>query len=304
MSVESRIAVEISTCREATMTETLDQILSTDEQRDRAINSLLIDYVGEDPVSDLLLDYQISAELLGKTAEPLSEDTEKLEPEPEGLATEVQATELRPGSSARVGQTGYRLMILEWTYNGSSGGHSHSTGSYNCNLPRSQRFGDGEYTTVTIGAACGTIVEKTTVYTHDGQSGSATGEIHVKIPGLVQLGTSPDYYLIGSTTNHPSNHWVTSDARTKLRSIASEYRTETGSRLYYNDSSLISGGLFDVDENWSTPHDEHRDGTRIDIAATSTTLTHEAEFVKILRKHTTNYIIEGSGGSRHYHVRF
>ena len=50
-----------------------------------------------------------------------------------------------------------------------------------------------------------------------------------------------------------------------LPKIAIEYMQRTGTTLGINDMSLIWGGLFDIDDDWMTPHITHRKGTSADI---------------------------------------
>ncbi len=42
-----------------------------------------------------------------------------------------------------------------------------------------------------------------------------------------------------------------------------------GSVFNYNDQSLVQGGLFDINANWTTPHIEHRYGINCDVSKTN-----------------------------------
>lgn len=81
-------------------------------------------------------------------------------------------------------------------------------------------------------------------------------------------------------THHPDNHYGTATFNQKLESIAKKYydefhcykKAEDGSHLGYqaigvNDMSLQYGGLFDVYNNWKTPHSSpgHAKGLAADI---------------------------------------
>ena len=281
-----------------------DTLASNLSGRPQELVGLAFDYVGEDLFDDVMLDASIAQQLSGETistAVPSAKD--KFTPPP--LSAQVAGDDLSPGQSARIGMRGYRLAIYQYSFDGSPAGHSAAhRGRFNNKLPREWRANDGDYRSVTVGPACGIVTELITVYGYDGRRGSVTYRMRVIVQGLRQLGTSPDYVLIGSTVPHPSGHWVTASVATSLQAIAKEYRGATGDRLYFNDASLEWGGLFDIHGNWKPPHHEHRSGRQIDIAATPNTLVHENTFVQILRKHTTNYLVEGTGNARHYHVRF
>lgn len=47
--------------------------------------------------------------------------------------------------------------------------------------------------------------------------------------------------------------------------IAENYFVLSGRLLSINDMSLIKGGLFDIDAQWTTPHSSHREGKDADI---------------------------------------
>ena len=225
---------------------------------------------------------------------------------PDFVAT-LAGPDFSPGQSTPIGQRGYRLVIFQYRFDGVPAGHTGShSGDYTNGLPAEWRAGDGEYRTVTLGPVCGRVNERITVYTYDNKVGVAEGSARVLVAEFQAIGSSSDYVLIGETTHHPggSNHYGTPGTNSSLSSIAQEYRSKTGDRLYINDQSLTWGGLFDISGQWSPPHAEHRDGKKADISATSETLKHEETFVEILKKYTSDYLIEGSGASRHYHARF
>lgn len=269
------------------------------------VDSLVINYVGNRIFDDLLFSSDLISELLGKTngIQEMPKDGEKFVPS-EITAKLTKRANFLPGQTVRIGQKGYDLVIFRYRFNGAPGGHvSGHNSSFNDNLPREWRATSGQYRNIKIGPACGSVLEHITVY-KGGQSGSGSSTVYIIQTQLQQLRSSSNYHLIGSNSKHPSNHWGTQGTINSITSIAAEYRAKTGDRLYLNDMSLTWGGIFDISGNYAPSHNEHRNGRKIDIAATPSTLKHETEFIKILRKYTTNYILEGRANSRHYHVRF
>lgn len=77
------------------------------------------------------------------------------------------------------------------------------------------------------------------------------------------------YDLIGTTGTHSSNHWGTTSFLAKLRGAATlyylRYAEQSSPLLAVNDISLETGGLFDVNANWTRPHAEHRIGVVADL---------------------------------------
>jgi len=53
--------------------------------------------------------------------------------------------------------------------------------------------------------------------------------------------------------------------KTRIAAMAADYYEETGIAIGINDMSLPWGGLFDIDNNWSTPHSKHRTGKSVDV---------------------------------------
>ncbi len=78
---------------------------------------------------------------------------------------------------------------------------------------------------------------------------------------------SGSFQLVGSTSTHPDNHWCRQDVCTRLVQLANDYNGAHGLTLAYNDSSLIKGGLFDVNANFRTPHARHTGGFDQDVRA-------------------------------------
>jgi hypothetical protein len=91
--------------------------------------------------------------------------------------------------------------------------------------------------------------------------------INVGLLGFEKISDNGDYHIVvrdGKDT-HPEGIYGTSDIIKKLKEIAKKYFKSTGRKLSINDISLPAGGLFDINNNWATPHIEHRTGTDADI---------------------------------------
>ncbi len=102
----------------------------------------------------------------------------------------------------------------------------------------------------------------------DGFSNSAT--LSVNVGGLSQLtSTHPSYGLVGSRAIHPSNHFALSTVINSLVSVADGYYSQVAQQLLFNDMSLVQGGLFEINGNWTTPHQFHRLGRNCDISLPS-----------------------------------
>lgn len=90
-----------------------------------------------------------------------------------------------------------------------------------------------------------------------------------QVPNLENLGAGTNYALIGSRTEHISNHWGTSSFLAKLRKVADvyymQYKELSNPKLEINDISLETGGVFDLNQNWIPSHKEHRIGVVGDL---------------------------------------
>jgi hypothetical protein len=69
----------------------------------------------------------------------------------------------------------------------------------------------------------------------------------------------------GTPILHSNNHNGIDDMVINVGSMAVGYYLQQGVRLGINDMSLPWGGLFDICNNWATPHSMHRSGTSVDI---------------------------------------
>jgi len=147
-------------------------------------------------------------------------------------------------------------------------------------------------------------------------TGTASGNINVKVPGLEPMPASQFYTFVGATDKHSDNHYLTTGAASVLWSMAVSYQFEqrfklrgiTPPSLNLNDASLVWGGIFDIDGDWDTPHNEHRRGTVIDIRANSNTGAIDPanfdSFMRLAYLYGANAKIHNAGETtQHFHVR-
>ena len=75
------------------------------------------------------------------------------------------------------------------------------------------------------------------------------------------------YVQVGSTTIHPNNHNGTENAILGIQAIADQYQASYSQYpiIAVNDMALPVGGVFDLNQNWDSPHIEHDRGTAVDI---------------------------------------
>ena len=110
-------------------------------------------------------------------------------------------------------------------------------------------------------------------------------KINVAVTGLAEMGAgSGTLVLVGAPNNHAgtndpcrspaptSRHFENHFGRPLLilvvEGIAHRMFRETGILLRVNDMSLQFGGLFDIDNDWRTPHRGHRVGVNADVGFT------------------------------------
>jgi murein endopeptidase len=100
---------------------------------------------------------------------------------------------------------------------------------------------------------------------------SSRATVDVSVPGLEQLPADGENYQIvrGGTETHPQGTYAKPETIETLLEIAKNYREISGSKLSVNDLSLPAGGLFDIRDNWQTPHKSHREGIDADINRTN-----------------------------------
>lgn len=94
------------------------------------------------------------------------------------------------------------------------------------------------------------------------------GTFFVEVERLAKLPEVTDLpYVVarGGTDTHPEGTYGTQNTLARLQVIAGKYFKKTGRKLSINDLSLLWGGLFDINNDWSPPHQTHRFGTDADI---------------------------------------
>lgn len=157
-----------------------------------------------------------------------------------------------------------------------SGGHSHHDDS--------RRKGTVTPTTLTIpggspGAASAEYKssevageEKIIAEIKGENKGETT--VKVKVPGLSPLVSKPNLLPWGGTAKHKlgDNNYGTaytlSAAYYAVGKYVKDHALNTAPDVYLAviDMSLPYGGLFDINGDWSTPHDWHRKGTSVDFS--------------------------------------
>ena len=80
-------------------------------------------------------------------------------------------------------------------------------------------------------------------------------------------------------------------------------------KIAVNDMALPFGGIFDVDQDWETPHITHSRGKAVDVRGNTESLaiptSQQQEFVEICEdKGAIEAIAHGSGSNRHIHCRW
>jgi hypothetical protein len=185
----------------------------------------------------------------------------------------------------------------------SSGGHDHDSPSRPKGTfqPASGSTGtSGLPTTYTAPEPSGIIDVTLTGTAPDGTALlPATFTIGVQIDGLASLGAGTNYDLVGATTNHGDNHYGTASMNGALVTLADSYTAAfLNNRLAYNDMSLVTGGLFDINGGWSPPHASHRMGVDCDV-----------RFVPATQRRRLRQLITAAGISTlfvegdHWHMR-
>jgi hypothetical protein len=156
-------------------------------------------------------------------------------------------------------------------------------------------------------------------------AGFPNGEskVRVEVPGLVELREDPAKYVrVGTPNSHAgtndpctpqaqaqtSRHFESFYGLPKLKEaveqIAATMWQQTGILLRVNDMSLPLGGLFDIDNNWTTDHKTHRVGRHVDIGFRGVRNAVCAEYDRrllqreIFRATTRDAVIE----SNHFHA--
>lgn len=144
-------------------------------------------------------------------------------------------------------------------------------------------------------------------------TGSASGDINVKVPGLEPMPYSTLYVFVGDETGkpHTDNHYLTSAASGKIQKLADFYhsRFPFSPVLRVNDASLVWGGVLDISGSWTVPHIQHRRGMVIDVRANqlpdAIPNSNDSAFQKMItRQMGGSFILENQDdpANRHYHI--
>ena len=185
-----------------------------------------------------------------------------------------------------------------------TGGHLHSGGPVGSVSPSSFTL-TGPYpqnvqVTFTAPDACGNIRQRGVF--SDGTVD--TDYNNVAYLGLEQLLGSQNIVLTGRTDSHPDNHYGTSSLVTGLRALALAFYQEFGKPLYVNDMSLVVGGLFDINDDWDTPHSTHRYGRNADLNRGDMSETERTFFenTAVSLGFTVEVHPSGEGRPPHWHI--
>ncbi len=142
--------------------------------------------------------------------------------------------------------------------------------------------------------------------------------VWVGIKELIPLPATNGYVLLPNRDDkHLENHYMAYGAHIKLMQLADLYRRRFPGDplLHINDASLVRGGLFDIDHNWSympRGHKSHRRGESVDIRANPAIYPSSAisegnfnEFKRIAEDLGGYAKIHSPGESnQHFHVEF
>ncbi|MFL5494369.1 MAG: hypothetical protein ACJ8DC_08310 [Gemmatimonadales bacterium] len=204
------------------------------------------------------------------------------------------------------------VIIDGWTAEAApqTGGHVHDAASKpvgTWNPVSGATSGDGVWTTnFTAPPFAGTANLRYRVTGATRCTGTAQVAVtySIVVPGLVALGASAEYDLIGQTSTHPDNHYGVQSFVAKLQSLASTFRSKYQSKLAYNDMSLASGGWFDLSAGWGGAHAEHRVGRNADLRTNGLT-GKQLKFVRIEWSALGGSVHdETDTGAPHYHLRY
>lgn len=83
--------------------------------------------------------------------------------------------------------------------------------------------------------------------------------------GLARQSSSANLTFSTITSDHSDIYYVTPEANAATLRTAAAWRDNTGRTLQLNASSLIFGGINDVQNSWKPPHQAHRTGADVDM---------------------------------------
>jgi hypothetical protein len=193
-----------------------------------------------------------------------------------------------------------------------SGGHNHTddrpTGTFDSTSCMTDASGKCQ---VNYSASQFGGIEQISANLSSDETIKSEADLQVSISNLVPFPSSSSYNLIGSTATHPDNHYLAQGVAPYFVLLANLYKQQFPDNpiLQYNDSSLSSGGLFDINDTWNSPHVSHREGHNMDVRANATpTAIPDANiqaFTKLVRKLGGSYLLENVGTpNQHVHVTF
>ncbi len=206
-----------------------------------------------------------------------------------------------------------------------SGGHQHHDGrdNHKGSVPQQGQTGaDGFAFAFTAPIAAG---DHTITASCNDCENEDTYPVWVGVKGLVPIPPIPtsmpkatyelyerDGSPVGWEKIHPSNHYLTPEAVTKLWNLGFWYSSwyPEASKLHINDASLPYGGVFDLKANWGPKHHEHRRGTVVDIRANGSfgsipvSEEHFGDFEYIAARLRVDARVHNPNTNlQHYHVR-
>jgi len=148
--------------------------------------------------------------------------------------------------------------------------------------------------------------------------------VFVGVPNLIQLTEGENFRLIGDDDYHPSNHWGSAQAIAGIPAIANAYKVRfygndtmpENDKLRINDSSLVYGGKFDLQQcasckpdwhNLSRIHKYHREGNSVDIRCCSSPgqipTSRKAAFIELALANGASRFLE-ERNPPHFHLSF
>ena len=202
-----------------------------------------------------------------------------------------------------------------------SGGHDHDndyiprpTGSFEPNYYRSP---DGYFKTTFTAPEISGWITATISCSYPGYNPlTLKYVIHVRYPGLEPMPDGYNYDLIGSwgmdnvTSQHEHNHFALQSTINTLVALAAEFTAlYPGQSLQFNDMSLVTGGAFDIHNEWNAnefrvekEHGSHRMGEEVDISLSNLTPVQRRVFADMA---TFNVDVEWHHVyTNHLHLRY
>lgn len=155
----------------------------------------------------------------------------------------------------------------------------------------------------TFGAEEASGTHTLTAKCDSGCQAPATATVDVGITSLIRMGydkTCTSFYCLrgGLEGKHVDNHFYDWRAWIKVVLIAQDFKEEYGEVFKINDSSLIKGGLYDINGFWSPSHKGHRKGIVVDINSFT---ERDFDFEALVADH--NATAKWEEDPPHYHIR-